>query len=119
MSNVVYKSRRLDLGNKVTAISMEPEWWSLLEDVCSRKNRTVRSVLLHIEKNRGDLGRPAAIQLYVTRYYMNVVQSHENDADATTLGWDVQDKDMRQSRNGSVATQMTRGTCLDRATKHS
>jgi predicted DNA-binding ribbon-helix-helix protein len=89
MARTSYKSRRLNLGDKVTAISLEPQWWAMLEDVCTRQNRSMRWVLLQIEKNRGDVGRPTAIQSYITRYYMNLVQSYENDATGLNLSRDV------------------------------
>ncbi|MEZ5669878.1 MAG: ribbon-helix-helix domain-containing protein [Alphaproteobacteria bacterium] len=62
-------SRNIRLDDHRTSIRLEPEMWDALAEIASLEGETVHGLCSRVDEMRGELGRTAAIRVFIVTYY--------------------------------------------------
>lgn len=65
-------NRNITVGSLRTSVRLEPEFWEALSEIAARERLTVDRLCTIIDANAGDLGRTAAIRVFIASYYAEI-----------------------------------------------
>ena len=71
-------NRNITVGDLRTSVRLEPEFWSALSDISVREKLRVDQLCTLIDAHLGELGRTAAIRVFIASYF--AAQKAENAA---------------------------------------
>jgi predicted DNA-binding ribbon-helix-helix protein len=79
MSNIIKKS--IDLFGHSTSITMEPEFWDALKIIAENEKKSIRQLVLDVDRYRTDSGSPhnlsGSLRVFILQYFINP-ESPEN-----------------------------------------
>ena len=64
-------SRNIRLDDHRTSIRLEPEMWDALAEIAALEGESVHGLCGRVDEMRGELGRTAAIRVFIVTYYRN------------------------------------------------
>ena len=62
-------NRNMTVGALRTSVRLEPEFWSALIDIAKREKVSIDQLCTVIDAHLGDLGRTAAIRVFIASYF--------------------------------------------------
>ena len=62
-------NRNITVGDLRTSVRLEPEFWSALSDISVREKLRVDQLCTLIDAHLGELGRTAAIRVFIASYF--------------------------------------------------
>ncbi|MBT5571783.1 MAG: ribbon-helix-helix domain-containing protein [Alphaproteobacteria bacterium] len=62
-------NRNITVGELRTSVRLEPEFWSALVDIAKREKASIDQLCTLIDAHLGDLGRTAAIRVFIASYF--------------------------------------------------
>lgn len=62
-------NRNITVGDLRTSVRLEPEFWSSLSDISIREKVSVDQLCTLIDAHLGELGRTAAIRVFIASYF--------------------------------------------------
>lgn len=62
-------SRNIRLDDHRTSIRLEPAMWDALAEIAAMENQTVHDLCSKVDEMRGELGRTAAIRVFIVSYF--------------------------------------------------
>ena len=68
-------SRNIRLEDHRTSIRLEPEMWDALAEIAALEGESVHELCARVDDMRGDLGRTAAIRVFIVSYYRHLGRS--------------------------------------------
>jgi len=57
--------RSITVAGHRTSISLEPEFWEALQELCRRNGRSLASIVGEIDRGRGDRNLSSALRVWV------------------------------------------------------
>lgn len=60
------------MGSLRTSVRLEPQFWDALSDIAARERVTVDRLCTIIDANAGELGRTAAIRVFIASYFAEI-----------------------------------------------
>lgn len=63
-------NRSITVGTLRTSVRLEPQFWDALSDIAAREQLTVDRLCTIIDANAGELGRTAAIRVFIASYFV-------------------------------------------------
>tara|TARA_R110002110_G_scaffold85816_2_gene223595 strand:- start:187374 stop:187676 length:303 start_codon:yes stop_codon:yes gene_type:complete len=76
-------NRNITVGTLRTSVRLEPQFWEALSDIAVRERLTVDRLCTVIDANAGDLGRTAAIRVFIASYFAEIRTRESVAATAT------------------------------------
>lgn len=64
------KKRSVAIGNHSTSVALEPEFWSVLDELAVAQKMSLRALLIHIDATRGESLLASACRLQALRFEM-------------------------------------------------
>lgn len=77
-------NRNITVGSLRTSVRLEPEFWDALSDIAARERLSVDRLCTVIDANAGELGRTAAIRVFIASYYAEIRTRESLAASAAT-----------------------------------
>lgn len=74
-------NRNITVGQLRTSVRLEPEFWDALADIASRERVSIDRICTLVDAHTGDLGRTAAIRVFIASYFASVRERAERMAD--------------------------------------
>lgn len=72
MSNIIKKS--IDLFGHSTSITMEPEFWDALKIISENEEKSVRQLVLEVDRHRMDSNSPhnlsGSLRVFILQYFI-------------------------------------------------
>lgn len=65
-------NRNITVGTLRTSVRLEPQFWEALSDIAGRERLTVDRLCTIIDANAGELGRTAAIRVFIASYFAEI-----------------------------------------------
>ncbi|MGB0571651.1 MAG: ribbon-helix-helix domain-containing protein [Alphaproteobacteria bacterium] len=65
-------NRNITVGSLRTSVRLEPQFWEALPDIAAREQLTVDRLCTIIDANAGELGRTAAIRVFIASYFAEI-----------------------------------------------
>ncbi|MDA0787815.1 MAG: ribbon-helix-helix domain-containing protein [Proteobacteria bacterium] len=65
-------NRNITVGSLRTSVRLEPQFWEALSDIAAREQLTVDRLCTIIDANAGELGRTAAIRVFIASYFAEI-----------------------------------------------
>ncbi|MBT7361692.1 MAG: ribbon-helix-helix domain-containing protein, partial [Rhodospirillaceae bacterium] len=65
-------NRNITVGSLRTSVRLEPQFWEALSDIAAREQLTVDRLCTIIDANTGELGRTAAIRVFIASYFAEI-----------------------------------------------
>jgi len=65
-------NRNITVGSLRTSVRLEPQFWEALSDIAVRERLTVDRLCTIIDANAGELGRTAAIRVFITSFFAEI-----------------------------------------------
>jgi len=65
-------NRNITVGSLRTSVRLEPQFWEALSDIAVRERLTVDRLCTIIDANAGELGRTAAIRVFIASYFAEI-----------------------------------------------
>ena len=65
-------NRNITVGSLRTSVRLEPQFWEALSDIAARERLTVDRLCTIIDANAGELGRTAAIRVFIASYFVEI-----------------------------------------------
>lgn len=65
-------NRNITVGSLRTSVRLEPQFWEALSDIAARERLTVDRLCTIIDANAGELGRTAAIRVFIASYFAEI-----------------------------------------------
>lgn len=62
-------NRNITVGTLRTSVRLEPEFWAALTDISTRENMSIDQLCTLIDGHLGDMGRTAAIRVFIASYF--------------------------------------------------
>jgi predicted DNA-binding ribbon-helix-helix protein len=62
-------SRNIRLDDHRTSIRLEPAMWDALAEIAALEGETVHGLCAKVDEMRGELGRTAAIRVFIVSYF--------------------------------------------------
>lgn len=59
------RKRSLTLAGHRTSISLEPEFWQALQEICRAEGRTLTSLVCEIDEQRGERNLSSALRVFI------------------------------------------------------
>ena len=80
-------NRNITVGSLRTSVRLEPEFWEALSEIARREQLSVDRLCTIIDANAGDLGRTAAIRVFIASYFaeIKVRESRAEPANSPTM----------------------------------
>lgn len=63
------ETRTIALAGRRTSVALEPPFWAALAEIAAREGVTLAALCAEVERDRGALGRAAALRLYALGYF--------------------------------------------------
>jgi predicted DNA-binding ribbon-helix-helix protein len=73
-------NRNITVGRLRTSVRLEPEFWDALSDIAARERVSVDRLCTIIDANVGELGRTAAIRVFIASYFADLLARVEAPA---------------------------------------
>jgi len=70
-------NRNITVGSLRTSVRLEPQFWEALSDIAAREQLTVDRLCTIVDANAGELGRTAAIRVFIASYFAEI-RAREN-----------------------------------------
>ncbi|MEP4379120.1 MAG: ribbon-helix-helix domain-containing protein [Alphaproteobacteria bacterium] len=65
-------NRNITVGSLRTSVRLEPQFWEALSDIAAREQMAVDRLCTVIDANAGELGRTAAIRVFIASYFAEI-----------------------------------------------
>lgn len=65
-------NRNITVGSLRTSVRLEPQFWEALSDIAARERLTTDRLCTIIDANAGELGRTAAIRVFIASYFAEI-----------------------------------------------
>lgn len=65
-------NRNITVGRLRTSVRLEPQFWDALSEIAARERVSVDRLCTIIDANTGELGRTAAIRVFIASYFAQV-----------------------------------------------
>lgn len=62
------RKRSIQLSGHATSLALEPEFWSVLEDMARRQKTSLAGVIAHIDEGRGERPLASACRIAALSY---------------------------------------------------